>query len=1677
MMADNTFDIQGGSNQILPNAQEARQQIFIGDSAIRLAGASEGDTVEGKVLDMTSFSSTFPECVDNELWREIHLSICEEKLLHGKVLCLTGEKGVGMTTFLSQFSRSHATNCVSYYYNGFDRIRLHAEVMERDITEQLYWFATQCSCPSDVTHISDVYSKVMKRLRQTKGGMIYFVFDGFDDIPAEYLENIRKLMVSLQWEKAHFLFSGKKEKIETLFNTTAKWSVDEVPLLRFSEADANEYFRRSHPDISAEHLHQLYKISRGNASRMNDLRTKFLDKARIEDLMIDDIDGNSDLNQEDFSTICADSHPATIPLFTLLSYIEVDCDIPFAAQVLQITIEDAQTLVNRYSEYITLKDDGNIRLRTETFRKYLCERLVDHRRDVSLRLIRVLEDMPTDSRYSVALPALYKSMGLNDELIRHLSADNIQRILAEGHSQASLNVQCGFGYEACAVHAERHKQDIFRFSLHRAASREIERNALWDYEISALLSLGQHAKALALAQTVYLSEERLKCLLLIAQKPGGLSPDDQAVLKDTIRQLVKEIRFEDIPDKSMELAKLLLPIDYKAAIDIVDRVAKSHKENVNTDRIFSQFSLFDPIDLEDDEARRDLARSKIQNTTLRELVDATKTLFSKDDVETFLEAIKCLPNYAQQLQLLCYWLPAHKEKEGIGKAVLEALRLIVADSDMEMPKARVLSVVARLIDTMSREQMEEGLRYVNSLGDTIMHPTPDYVDAMISVIEGSRKVLPEKSQTLLEALYVFVDDLKDRGMWLTCRAKLLGHFDTLGNNSLVSETIGTKEVLRRDLKEKAWHLLSSTAYHIKVIEGSIAALVCTEPEMIDTLIVHVNTAERRSRAYSYAAEQYLLHVDPKRLDLDYFFQLLSKADANWGDCWKPLDLLASKLVSREKLLHEQLLPSLKAHIGELDRLEDVWQLCTISLRLYTWADRHFPDDPFAEDIKRKLLSWWESINQRQDKIVIGFQIAKSVARRSRVEAEQMIARCSELRQRGLLSSSSCVKAFFNSHELYVDSLITLISRGLCDERTLQTFKEDESDLVSESEQACMWGKIALAYHLAGNDVKLRELGDRFLPADYSCFTRDEQKWLIFHISPVLFLRGQQKFFTLLDDYDEVFRDACLKRVCILVISKKLDIMELDVKTTYELTYSDFNDLNTLLSYMTDDNLIFETVEVLARSLKFSNKKQAPLSTQQKRAVIGTTAAIVEKKLPALGGISHDGYKIACQAILNYASANFQTAEKSKWEERVKTVRNKADRAFLYFYMAPFFAKNSDKEYFLHKGIEVTADVHFTFDRVSRLGMAFTECAVNKLSHLLPKVAEEALASLRSDGTQEQYENLLDTVHQYKPELAEDIMVRLDQDPARVYNKRKLQNHLDSVKRLAKAGKDVTVLDQLSHEEQRKFFEDRLKNLLIGKGQVEDVDATFALTIRYMYENVLSDTMPAVHYLMETVSQRQKISKNCRDILLGLHLAIRHNLIVVLSLASGTKERMERVNAKFSNVPDMPDNFVGLGEHQKAVDYLLRWYLECGYGELTIIDPYFRPSDLSVIKQLADENNDLSIRILTHKNTHTVEDFTSEWRKVSAGVKTPVSVTLVSYTTKPAEGPLHDRYWVCVDEETDQRHGLTLGSVGGMGQKEGSIQSIEDATALYALHSYTRYAIKRIGKVGEFEMQYDTFTLE
>ena len=65
-MPDNTIDIKGGNNQILPNAEKAVQNIYYGDSAIKLALQHSEEPVENSTGDKNNTSDTPSESVEHE---------------------------------------------------------------------------------------------------------------------------------------------------------------------------------------------------------------------------------------------------------------------------------------------------------------------------------------------------------------------------------------------------------------------------------------------------------------------------------------------------------------------------------------------------------------------------------------------------------------------------------------------------------------------------------------------------------------------------------------------------------------------------------------------------------------------------------------------------------------------------------------------------------------------------------------------------------------------------------------------------------------------------------------------------------------------------------------------------------------------------------------------------------------------------------------------------------------------------------------------------------------------------------------------------------------------------------------------------------------------------------------------------------------------------------------------------------------------------------------------------------------------------------------------------------------------------------------------------------------------------------------------------------------------------
>ena len=265
--SQSSTDIRNSAVQILPNAQYAIQNFYGFESPNHesLSNMSSEERIpEGVVVNMYYYSDSRPDPVEHEIKRDAMLELIENRLCEYNILCLYGDDGVGVTTVLSQFVQKHATHCVSYFYDGLSIMWLNPDVMEHSIVEQLYWFVfggEEHFNRNDAQkhNLATLWTRVSRKIKNEKKPL-YFAFDGFDDLPVEKKESVKRFLANMDWSRGRFVFTGKKEKIKELLPTDNKLSISEHEIAPFEQADIREYFRKAKNDLTDEELERLTKM-------------------------------------------------------------------------------------------------------------------------------------------------------------------------------------------------------------------------------------------------------------------------------------------------------------------------------------------------------------------------------------------------------------------------------------------------------------------------------------------------------------------------------------------------------------------------------------------------------------------------------------------------------------------------------------------------------------------------------------------------------------------------------------------------------------------------------------------------------------------------------------------------------------------------------------------------------------------------------------------------------------------------------------------------------------------------------------------------------------------------------------------------------------------------------------------------------------------------------------------------------------------------------------------------------------------------------------------------------------------------------------------------------------------------------------------------------------------------
>lgn len=717
---------------------------------------------------------------------------------------------------------------------------------------------------------------------------------------------------------------------------------------------------------------------------------------------------------------------------------------------------------------------------------------------------------------------------------------------------------------------------------------------------------------------------------------------------------------------------------------------------------------------------------------------------------------------------------------------------------------------------------------------------------------------------------------------------------------------------------------------------------------------------------------------------------------------------------------------------------------------------------------------WNKISIPWLQINTGYNIAKELSKISlKEEAREYVAKTTNIRKSQLLSSLSCVAAYTESVNIYVHSLGILIRSGICTEDDIEQFKTLMEYDNNEADTIIMWSRIALEYYGVNNQEWFDKIMNNYVSRPLDKFSKYCQKRVLFQISPALYLSSRVLLYTRLNEFDNNFANACIENIA-RYIQTKYPYPEYTSTNSIEaqipLEKKDYDNLLDLMENVQDDGFIFSYTNIITSAIK--HNLGSKLSREIQKVLLDKLEDIVTTRLPMTDCIQHDGYKIACLTMIAWSRGESIVVDKLK--AQIEGIKNTADQAFLYALLANYLKKVSEKTDFIELALQKTESINYTFDRFNRY-----ELCIQETFHAVParahSVATKVMNSLKSEnnGSYHDYQRMLDMVRDHDEALADSMLEMIDDDPARLQYKKMLKQRATSSKKIEAAKNNLLLVSRLNNDEQIRFFDRQMEVLIKKKNVVRDFNTTQAI-IGKIYENPITDTQNAVLYFIENLYQKNAANGKYKILLRNIHQAILYNLKLVLAIASGTQEKMDRVNRIMSERYDTNDGMIQVGREDKGVKKILEWYKKYPHDILRIIDPHFHAKDLFIIKLLMDINNNLKCFILTKNETQEPlnEIFQNGWNMISAELPGRIEVKACCYEDQQGKTPFHDRWWLLYNTNTDEYQGIRMASPSTLGSRITEISSMDSEAIHSAMNIFNKFFLNMIPKIEGRKLNYE-----
>jgi hypothetical protein len=518
---------------------------------------SSSATRTGQIVDITNICRSYPQLADPQIGRDNVIQLLDTMLDSDlQLLTIEGAEGIGKTTLLAQFAKHHGDKCFSVFVRPTSKFAYDPTVIRQDMCDQMNWFLTATELDPHTVIDESVYRQLLMDLQRRARQFhqrFYFVVDGVTDIPQDgpQVQDILG-MLPFGLPQFKFLISGTAESL--LGSLKNKINHKPVLVIPFTLDETVRFL--SNLNLSPSEAHEFHRAAKGTPSHLAAIR-RLLESGSSPESLLGHLPGKLPTLFEMEWKAVDTSNDLQLDALALLSYDRRKHTLVTIARTFNTTPELTASLLSPLT-FVTMSpgEQTEVQFVSESFRNFVGSRLQARRERVRSCVIDTLMMHPESDEALAFLPTYLDEAGKLEELIEFLSPDHFAAMVEKSRSLSPVQQKAELGLTAALK--QNRDGDMLRFGLERVVLAELRTTEIPRSEIEARMALGEYDKAVALAQSSILTQNRLRLLAAIArlQKRDGLTPE--AAVVEQISQLFAETEDSALMEGWEDLASDLM---------------------------------------------------------------------------------------------------------------------------------------------------------------------------------------------------------------------------------------------------------------------------------------------------------------------------------------------------------------------------------------------------------------------------------------------------------------------------------------------------------------------------------------------------------------------------------------------------------------------------------------------------------------------------------------------------------------------------------------------------------------------------------------------------------------------------------------------------------------------------------------------------------------------------------------------------------------------------------------------------------------------------------------------------------------------------------------------------------------------------------------------------------------